>query len=178
MGETKKVKSTGRYGPRYGVGIRKRLLKVEKIQKKKQTCPKCGKPTVIRVSPGIFKCKKCDETFAGGSYTPTTMTGRIVGKMVSQKKFLSNLSELISSKEEAGKEGEESEKEILEEVSEEKTVKEKEKKEQEKKSKKTKEENKESLEDSDSEKKKPKKVSEKEAIEENMKEEKIEKKKE
>lgn len=177
MGETKKVKSAGRYGSRYGVGIRKRLLKVEKKQTKKQTCPKCGKPTVVRVSPGIFKCKKCNETFAGGSYTPTTMTGRIVGKMVSQKKFLSNLSEIISSKEEAGKEGEASEKEILEEVSEEKTVKEKEKK---KKSKKVKEEIEESSEDSNSEKKKPKpkKVSEKEAIKENMKEEKTKEKKE
>ena len=96
MSSTKKVKSAGRFGSRYGVGIRKRLLKVEQKQKEAFACPSCGYPNVKRQAAGIFDCKKCGSRFAGGAYYPETLTGRIVAKMVSQKSFLPNLGELIA----------------------------------------------------------------------------------
>ena len=86
-GKTKKVKTTGRFGARYGVGIRKRVLKVEMKQKAKHSCPYCGFAAVKRQAPGIFVCRKCNSKFAGGAYIPSTMTGNIVKKIVSQKTF-------------------------------------------------------------------------------------------
>jgi large subunit ribosomal protein L37Ae len=65
---TKKVKSTGRYGVRYGLTIRQRVLDVEKNQKKKQKCPYCGRLRAKRISFGIFKCNKCEAKFTGRAY--------------------------------------------------------------------------------------------------------------
>jgi len=87
MGETKKVASTGRFGSRYGVGIRKKVLKVESLQVKKKICPNCGSNSVKRKSAGIFFCNKCSHEFVGGAYLPKTLTGKIISQMVSQKKF-------------------------------------------------------------------------------------------
>ena len=68
--KTKRVGSTGRFGPRYGLKIRKKVLEVEKKQKKKHECPKCGRKTIQRVAAGIFKCKKCAYKFTGKAYFP------------------------------------------------------------------------------------------------------------
>jgi large subunit ribosomal protein L37Ae len=95
MGNTKKVGSTGRYGTRYGVGIRKRLLKVETKQKQKHACPDCGFDRIKRTAPGIFSCSKCHTEFAGGAYLPKTMTGGIVKKIVHQKAFGQQAEELL-----------------------------------------------------------------------------------
>ena len=100
MGNTAKVKTAGRFGSRYGVGIRKRVIKVERVQKKKHKCPQCGFNKVKRLSAGIFECRKCSIKFAGGAYTPETMSGGIVKKMVSQKSFLPRIKELLEVKEE------------------------------------------------------------------------------
>ncbi len=83
----KKVGTTGRYGSRYGVGIRKRLLKIEPTQVQRHLCPNCGSRKVRRQSKGIFLCSKCRHEFIGGAYLPQTLTGGIIGKMVSQKNF-------------------------------------------------------------------------------------------
>ncbi len=99
MGNTKKVKSAGRFGSKFGVGIRKRLVKVESKQKKSFKCPKCGFKKIKRTAIGIFECRKCDAKFSGGAYFPTTLSGAIVRKMVSQKNFLPNVKELIAVKE-------------------------------------------------------------------------------
>ncbi len=82
MGRTKKVHTAGRFGVRYGLGIRKRILKVEVLQKRKHVCPSCGARAVKRVSTGIFRCEKCGATFAGGAYYPETMVGRTVRKVI------------------------------------------------------------------------------------------------
>ena len=95
MASTKKVHTTGRFGSRYGVGIRKRVLKVELKQKIKQECPFCGFPKIKRIAKGIFVCKKCDSKFAGGTYTPSTLAGNIIKRMVHQKKFMPLSKELI-----------------------------------------------------------------------------------
>lgn len=90
MGKTKKVRKTGRLGSRYGVGIRKRLLKIEDKQQAKYQCPFCGFKRVKRKASGIFSCGKCHATFAGGAYLPTTLSGSIIKKTIAQKSFASS----------------------------------------------------------------------------------------
>lgn len=96
---TKKVGSAGRFKARYGVGIRKRLIKVEEKQRKASVCQNCGFEKVKRQGTGIYHCKKCGLQFAGGAFLPQTMSGALVKKMVSQKSFLPSVEELISLKE-------------------------------------------------------------------------------
>ena len=69
MGRTKKVGITGRFGPRYGIRIRRKILEVEK--KKTKECPYCGRKQLKRVDSGIFECQKCKIKFTGGAYTLT-----------------------------------------------------------------------------------------------------------
>lgn len=66
---TKKVKSAGRFGSRYGKRIRQRVIDVEQKQRKKQKCPYCKKPGVQRIAAGIWHCKKCNTKFASDAYT-------------------------------------------------------------------------------------------------------------
>ena len=79
---TKKVGSSGRFGPRYGRKIRVRVRDVEIKQKKKYKCPVCGFPKLSRVSTSIWLCKKCDAKIAGGAYTPETGAGKVVTKAI------------------------------------------------------------------------------------------------
>jgi len=76
---TKKVGSTRGLGARYGATVRKRYTKVISEMKKVHKCPKCGSGTVRRQSVGVWKCRKCGFTFAGGAYVPSTKLG-IVAK--------------------------------------------------------------------------------------------------
>lgn len=81
---TKKVGPTRGLGPRYGATVRKRYIKVLREMKKPQKCPQCGLMRVKRVSVGVWKCKKCEFTFTGGAYTPTTKLG-IVAKRLAKR---------------------------------------------------------------------------------------------
>jgi len=63
MAKTKKVKSAGRYGPGYGLSLRKKLILIEQKQRKKQKCPFCSS-RIKRLSKGIWKCLKCNKKFA------------------------------------------------------------------------------------------------------------------
>ena len=69
MTKTKKVKSSGRFGARIGVSLRKRLVGVEFSQRKKQLCPYCSKLGVKREAAGIWHCLRCGKTFAGPAYS-------------------------------------------------------------------------------------------------------------
>ncbi len=75
----KKVGPSRGLGVRYGSTVRKRYTKVIVGMKKKHKCPQCGFPKVRRESVGVWKCKKCGHTFAGGAYVPVTKLG-IVAK--------------------------------------------------------------------------------------------------
>jgi large subunit ribosomal protein L37Ae len=114
MANTKKVKQAGRFGSRYGVGIRKRLLKTEAKQEKSYDCPFCGFKKVKRKASGIFICRKCHAKFAGGAYLPVTLPGSIIKKTVQQKGFSSKAAalekELEKAKEEEPKKEEKKEK--------------------------------------------------------------------
>ena len=67
---TRKVGTSGRFGPRYGKTIRQRVIDVEKKQKGWHNCPYCKKPRVKRVSVGIWECKSCRNKFTGRAYEP------------------------------------------------------------------------------------------------------------
>ena len=71
---TKKVGSVGRFGPRYGVKIRRRILEVETVRKAVHPCPRCQAMSVRRVGSGIWRCRHCGLTFAGGAYKPVVTT--------------------------------------------------------------------------------------------------------
>ena len=64
---TRKIKSAGRYGVRYGSGVKKKLLPIESLQRKKQECPFC-KGIAKRLAAGIWQCKKCKKKFASNAY--------------------------------------------------------------------------------------------------------------
>jgi large subunit ribosomal protein L37Ae len=66
--KTKKSKSAGRFGARYGRYVRTKLIEVESKQRKKQNCPYCKKPGVKRISKGIWHCMKCGKKFASNTY--------------------------------------------------------------------------------------------------------------
>jgi len=73
--KTKKVGPTRGLGTRYGATVRKRYVKVVTELKKPHRCPNCGFVRVHRESVGVWKCRKCNFTFAGGAYTPATKLG-------------------------------------------------------------------------------------------------------
>ncbi|MCH7568215.1 MAG: 50S ribosomal protein L37ae [Nanoarchaeota archaeon] len=64
----KKIKASGRFGSGYGMRVRKKLNKIEFLQRKKQICPYCSKAGVKRKAAGIWHCRKCNKKFAGPAY--------------------------------------------------------------------------------------------------------------
>jgi len=66
--KSKKSKSAGRFGAKYGKSVRAKLVKVEAKQRLKQKCPFCGKLGVKRLSKGIWKCSRCNKKFASNTY--------------------------------------------------------------------------------------------------------------
>ena len=66
--KSKKSKSAGRFGSRYGKTVRARLVNVETKQRIKQKCPFCEKLGVKRLSKGIWKCSRCNKKFASNTY--------------------------------------------------------------------------------------------------------------
>ncbi|KAG7893228.1 hypothetical protein KL908_002961 [Ogataea polymorpha] len=69
---TKKVGITGKYGVRYGSSLRRQCKKLEVQQHSTYDCSFCGKKTVKRGAAGIWTCKSCKKTVAGGAYTVST----------------------------------------------------------------------------------------------------------
>ncbi len=67
MTKTNLVKSAGRFGPRYGISVRRRIASIEAVQKRKQKCIFCN-GQAKRLSKGIWLCKKCGKKFAGHTY--------------------------------------------------------------------------------------------------------------
>lgn len=60
---------TNATGYSYGASLRKQVKKMEITQHAKYTCTFCGKVTVRRKSTGIWNCRSCKRTIAGGAYT-------------------------------------------------------------------------------------------------------------
>jgi large subunit ribosomal protein L37Ae len=60
---------------RYGASIRKRYAKIKKEKSSSYKCEMCGKTGVKRLGTGIWQCKHCHTTYAGGAYSMTTPAG-------------------------------------------------------------------------------------------------------
>lgn len=79
---TKKASMTGKYGPRYGVSIRRRVLEVELRQRGRHPCPRCAARALSRVSTSIWACRKCGHKYAGGAYFPETAAFKTVDRAI------------------------------------------------------------------------------------------------
>ena len=66
--KSKKAKSAGRFGARYGKRVRDKLVKVEVKQRVKQKCPFCEREGAKRLSKGVWECSKCGKKFASNNY--------------------------------------------------------------------------------------------------------------
>ncbi|KAI9095266.1 60S ribosomal protein L43, partial [Phlyctochytrium arcticum] len=84
---TKKVGVTGKYGTRYGASLRKQVKKMEITQHAKYTCTFCGKDAVRRTAVGIWNCRSCRKTLAGGAWTVGTTAAATVRSTVRRRKF-------------------------------------------------------------------------------------------
>ena len=85
MGRTKKVGITGRFGPRYGTLVRKRIKKIESYKTEPSKCPKCQTKAVSRISVGLWTCKKCAVQFTGGAYSQNTPQGLVSFRVAKRK---------------------------------------------------------------------------------------------
>jgi large subunit ribosomal protein L37Ae len=79
---TKKVGVVGKYGTRYGASLRKQVKKMEITQHATYTCTFCGKDAVKRRAVGIWSCKGCNKTMAGGAWTVSTTAAATVRSTV------------------------------------------------------------------------------------------------
>ncbi|CAF0771000.1 unnamed protein product [Rotaria sp. Silwood1] len=79
---TKKVGIVGKYGTRYGASLRKMVKKMEVTQHSKYTCSFCGKDNMKRKCVGVWKCRSCQKTVAGGAYVYSTSTAAAVRSAV------------------------------------------------------------------------------------------------
>ncbi len=68
----KVTKAAARFGPRYGMTLRRRWLRVYMKLKAKYRCPRCQVGVLRRVSVGVWECRKCGYKFAGGAFSPWT----------------------------------------------------------------------------------------------------------
>src|SRR3989442_12420209 len=71
---TRKAGIVGRFGPRYGVRIRRRVQEIEEGLKGRHTCPRCAAISVRRKSTGVWACRRCGYVFAGGASRPVVTT--------------------------------------------------------------------------------------------------------
>ncbi len=71
---------------KYGASLRKRYLAVVAQKKDVYVCSICGKRAVRRISTGIWQCKSCGATFAGGAFTPSTEEGKNLERVIMQMK--------------------------------------------------------------------------------------------
>ncbi len=70
---TKVVGLAARWGARYGATLRKRAKEILEKRYSDHVCPRCRvKGKVVRISVGLWMCKKCGLKFAGGAYVPRT----------------------------------------------------------------------------------------------------------
>lgn len=70
---------------RYGARIRKRYKKIKQEKTARYACEMCGKLAVKRTGTGIWTCRHCGTTYAGGAYSMTTPAGQ------SAKRFIENM---------------------------------------------------------------------------------------
>ncbi|NP_001119668.1 ribosomal protein L37A [Acyrthosiphon pisum] len=88
---TKKVGIVGKYGTRYGASLRKMVKKIEITQHSKYTCSFCGKESMKRTCVGIWSCKRCRRTVAGGAYVYSTTAATTVRSAIRRLREVNDL---------------------------------------------------------------------------------------
>lgn len=83
---TTKVGITGKYGTRYGQKLRKQVKAIEILQRKKTTCPFCGKTSIKRDAVGIWKCRACRRSIAGGAWEFSTTAAQTAKTTINRLK--------------------------------------------------------------------------------------------
>lgn len=76
----------------YGASLRKQVKKIEISQHARYTCTFCGKVSVKRVAVGIWDCRSCGKTVAGGAYTVSYVLG--MGKTKPEREIGGKLTRL------------------------------------------------------------------------------------
>ena len=71
---------------RYGVSLRKRLRSVKVEKQARYKCDVCGKESVKRVGTGVWTCRSCGATYAGGAYSMKTATGDSFNRIINQSR--------------------------------------------------------------------------------------------
>uniref|UniRef100_A0A7J3XXW7 Large ribosomal subunit protein eL43 n=1 Tax=Thermogladius calderae TaxID=1200300 RepID=A0A7J3XXW7_9CREN len=83
MGRTKVVGPAGRYGARYGATLRKKVKGILVKRYSPQQCPFCGYTGgVVRISVGLWTCRKCGAVWAGGAYYHRTELSKFFPRVV------------------------------------------------------------------------------------------------
>ncbi len=70
---------------RYGASLRKRWAEVQKEKHSRYVCDVCGKSSVKRLGTGIWKCRHCGATYAGGAYSLKTSAGQTIQRMLASR---------------------------------------------------------------------------------------------
>lgn len=76
MGRAKAVGRARRFKARYGSTLRHKVAAIEARMRSPHRCPRCYTRAVKRVSVGVWRCRKCSYTFAGGAWVPRTELGK------------------------------------------------------------------------------------------------------
>ena len=79
---------TGKYGTRYGQKLRKQVKAFEILQRTRYTCPFCGKAAVRRHSVGIWNCRGCRRSVAGGAWEYSTSASQTAKTTINRLKKL------------------------------------------------------------------------------------------
>jgi len=80
--EMARKKESSALGVKYGFSVRERHMQVLKRRRAKYNCPRCSTGILKRLSVGVWSCRKCNYTFAGGAYEPSTKTGDAAARSV------------------------------------------------------------------------------------------------
>ncbi|MEM2922107.1 MAG: 50S ribosomal protein L37ae [Candidatus Bathyarchaeia archaeon] len=78
-------RSSALFGTKYGFTVRKRAAEVSITRRTKYRCPSCERNFLQRVAVGIWRCRGCGYTFAGGAYNPFTKVGQAAVRSLSTK---------------------------------------------------------------------------------------------
>ena len=103
MAIPKAIASIKRFGARYGRTVKHKFGAVEAMQRRKYKCPYCSKPSLKRVSLGIWQCRKCNAKIASRAYTVSkkktlfASNPAMLGRIMAIWKFILMIKALLQS---------------------------------------------------------------------------------